>query len=322
MTKLSTKSPNSSFKSTLLLGVKFFISAGLIGYLLAKIGVGNALERASSIPVINLIGAFCLLVLQAILGAIRWRLVVLALGARLSTVKAVLITSISLFFNQFLPASVGADIVRVWQSNRAGLALSTGVTSVILERFGNLLCVTAMTLFAIPVWAKHFYGEAARGAFIATGVIATLVLIAMMNLDRLPAAWHRWGIVRWLATLAHDSRALFLHPFYASMFFATAIAGQLALVAAALLLAEGLGLNLRPIDFLATIPAVALLSSLPISIAGWGVRELAMVSVLGMLSVPAESALALSLVLALVGVAVSLPGGLVWLTLRHDRKTG
>jgi len=321
MTNPSKHQSGATFKRTLFWSIKLFVSAALVVYLVSKIGAGNAFEKALAIPVTHLAGAFFLLLLQAVLGGIRWRFVVIALGAKLTASKAVLITFISLFFNQFLPASVGADIVRVWQSNKAGLAVPTGITSVFLERFGNLLCVVGMTIGAIPIWTKHFYGDSARSAFIGTGVAAVLLLITVMNLDRLPSNWRRWGVFRWLATLATDSRSLFLHPLYASMLFATAIAGQLALVGAAYVLAQGLGLNLRPIDFLATIPAVALLSSLPISIAGWGVRELAMVSVLGLLAVPAESALALSLVLALAGIAVSLPGGLVWLTLRHEAKS-
>jgi uncharacterized membrane protein YbhN (UPF0104 family) len=321
MTNPSLNQSGATFKRTLFWSIKFFVSAALVVYLVSKIGAGNAFEKAFAIPVTHLVGAFFLLLLQAVLGGIRWRFVVIALGARLTARKAVLITFISLFFNQFLPASVGADIVRVWQSNKAGLALPTGITSVFLERFGNLLCVVGMTIGAIPIWTKHFYGDSARSAFIGTGIAAVLLLIVVMNLDRLPSIWRRWGVFRWLATLALDSRSLFLHPFYASMLFTTAIAGQLALVGAAYVLAQGLGLNLSPIDFLATIPAVALLSSLPISIAGWGVRELAMVSVLGVLAVPAESALALSFVLALAGIAVSLPGGLVWLTLRHEAKS-
>ena len=321
MTTPSIKQPGATFKRTLFWSIKFFVSAALVVYLVSKIGAGNALEKALAIPAYHLAGAFFLLLMQAILGGIRWRFVVIALGAKLTASKAVLITFISLFFNQFLPSSVGADIVRVWQSNKAGLALPTGITSVFLERFGNLICVVAMTIGAIPIWTTHFYGESASSVFLGTGAAVASLLIAVMNLDRLPSVWRRWGVFRWLATLALDSRALFLHPFYASMLLATAVAGQLALVGAAYVLAQGLGLNLRPIDFLATIPAVALLSSLPISIAGWGVRELAMVSVLGMLAVPAESALALSLVLALAGITVSLPGGLVWLTLRHEVRS-
>jgi uncharacterized membrane protein YbhN (UPF0104 family) len=103
---------------------------------------------------------------------------------------------------------------------------------------------------------------------------------------------HRWRIVRGIAALARDTRSLFLHPGYASLLLVTAVAGQVALAAAVLILASGLGLGVRFIDCLVVMPAVVLVSSLPISVAGWGVRELAMVTAFGMLSVPPDSALA------------------------------
>jgi glycosyltransferase 2 family protein len=321
MTNKLPSKRGANIKRFLFWGIKFFVSAALIGYLLAKIGLGNALEQASSIPLKYLIGAFCLVLLQAILGAIRWRFVVVALGARLATSKAIIITSISLFFNQFLPASVGADIVRVWQSNRAGLALSTGVTSVILERIGNLLSVIVIALATLPVLATYLHSEGTQYVFALSGITGIATISLLIFLDRLPESWGRWRVVRGLAKLARDTRLLFLSPLYASLLFMTAIAGQVALAAAALLLALGLGLDVQLIDCIVVMPAVVLISSLPISVGGWGVRELAMVTAFSMLSVPSDSALALSLVLALTATAVSLPGGVIWLWLRSEPST-
>jgi len=58
---------------------------------------------------------------------------------------------------------------------------------------------------------------------------------------------------------------------------------------------------------------VLLLSLLPISIAGWGVREGAMIACLGLVGVDAASAFAVSALFGLTSVVVGLPGGLVWL---------
>ena len=54
--------------------------------------------------------------------------------------------------------------------------------------------------------------------------------------------------------------------------------------------------------------SVVFVMLLPISLAGWGVREVGLVWFLRMYGVPGEEALALSLMLGLVGVIVSLPG--------------
>jgi hypothetical protein len=142
----------------------------------------------------------------------------------------------------------------------------------------------------------------------------------LMFLDRLPEMWRRWRIVRGVAALARDARLLFLQPISACLLVLTAVAGQLVLAATVLLLASGLALDVRFIDCLVLMPPVVLLSSIPISVAGWGVREIAMVTAFSMLSVPPDSALALSVILALTATAVSLPGGAIWLISRSKTR--
>src|ERR1700757_2077051 len=56
-----------------------------------------------------------------------------------------------------------------------------------------------------------------------------------------------------------------------------------------------------------------LIQLLPISLAGWGVREAVLVVALAPFGVPAEAALATSVLLGLCLIASSLPGGLIWL---------
>jgi hypothetical protein len=50
------------------------------------------------------------------------------------------------------------------------------------------------------------------------------------------------------------------------------------------------------------------------------VREVSLVALLGVLGVDREAALVLSVELGLISTLLSLPGGLVWLTLRDHRK--
>jgi hypothetical protein len=61
------------------------------------------------------------------------------------------------------------------------------------------------------------------------------------------------------------------------------------------------------------MPPVMLIASLPISISGWGVREGAMMVAFGLLDVPKEAALALSVQFALLGYLAATPGALAWL---------
>jgi hypothetical protein len=57
---------------------------------------------------------------------------------------------------------------------------------------------------------------------------------------------------------------------------------------------------------------VILVTVVPISIAGWGVREGAMVVAFGFINVPASAAFAVSVLFGLTLAAASLPGSILW----------
>jgi uncharacterized membrane protein YbhN (UPF0104 family) len=79
------------------------------------------------------------------------------------------------------------------------------------------------------------------------------------------------------------------------------------------LLSISMGLNIIWTDLLLIIPLVIFFVALPISIAGWGVREGVMVLGLGYLGVASEEALALSIVFGLSTLIISIPGSAIWL---------
>ena len=137
-------------------------------------------------------------------------------------------------------------------------------------------------------------------------------------LDRLPTAISHWRLVRGLALLAGDARKVFLVPGHALRVLGWGVVGHVNVALAVYILARGLDLDVGLVDCLALIPPVLLITTLPISIAGWGVRELSMVAAFGLIGVPDEGAVALSVVFGLVVAVMSLPGGLIWL-LGEDR---
>ena len=75
------------------------------------------------------------------------------------------------------------------------------------------------------------------------------------------------------------------------------------------------------LDCLVLVPPVLLVMTLPISIAGWGVRETAMVVAFGLIGVPEGGAAVLGFLLGLVGVFTAAPGGIVWLMSRDKGET-
>src|SRR5205823_5088564 len=92
-----------------LFALKALVSAALVSYLLWKIGVGDALQRAREMPVGNALVALLAMMLYTVVSALRWQLVLRALGCPTALAVTTRMNFIAVFFNQFLPTSVGAD---------------------------------------------------------------------------------------------------------------------------------------------------------------------------------------------------------------------
>ena len=74
-------------------------------------------------------------------------------------------------------------------------------------------------------------------------------------------------------------------------------------------------------SWISLVPPVMLIMTIPISIGGWGVRETAMVTFFGLIGVSGEGAFALSVVFGLTGMAVAIPGGIIWFMSRDKGET-
>jgi uncharacterized membrane protein YbhN (UPF0104 family) len=90
---------------------------------------------------------------------------------------------------------------------------------------------------------------------------------------------------------------------------------------AAYCIARSIGIDVSLIATIAVIPIVTIVSALPISLAGWGVREFSVVTLLGLLGIEREAALLLSVEFGLIGTLMSLPGGVIWLAIRRNGAT-
>lgn len=308
-------------KKGLAFGLKLLLSGLLIGYLFRNIDVGAALERARALDPWLAAATLGLFVVQASIAGWRWNIVLKAVGEPLSFGRSLVLCYIGSFFNQALPSAVGGDAVRMYKGYKGGLSLSGAINSVMLDRLSTVVSLVFLVVVLQPFLMAHVEDHSAQWVFPLLSVGAVIGLAVLMLLDRMPASLRRWQVVRGLAALAADTRRLFLRPSHAALSLFSSTIGHLNLSFATWVLARGLGIEVGLMDCLVLIPPVILVTTLPISIGGWGVREGAMVGAFALVGVPAESSLVLSILFGLTAMISSLPGGALWL-LEGDRKRG
>ncbi len=304
-------------KKQLALALKFGVSGVLIWYLLRyKVDLEATKARLLEVDLDMVLLAAAILLVQAAVCVKRWGAVLEAIREPLGFIKALKLFLIGSFFSQALPSSVGGDAVRVYKAYHGGLSLSGAVNGVMLERAAAVVVIVPLVAILMPFFLTRIDEQA------GTWIVSTLVpfavaavggLALLMVLDRLPERLMRWRVVRGLNYLATDTRRLFLAPRHAAKALGWAAIGHANLALAILVLARGLDIDVTWLDCLVLMPLVLLVTTVPISIGGWGIREGAMVFAFGLIGVPEHSAFALSFLFGLLVIVVSIPGGVIWL---------
>jgi len=302
-------------KRYLLLASKFLVSGALIWLLLGDVDLAAAQVRILQVHPAMLGAAGATFLAYYGISGLRWRSVLRSVGAAFPAVVALQLMYICVFFYQTLPASVGGDAVRTYLAYRHGVPLRCAVNGVMLEKVAVFVALVLLVALSLPFFPLRLDASA---AWMVPAVAALLVASAcgvgfLAILDRIPDSYRRWAVVRALASLAADTRVLFFSPRRASAAIGWSLGGHALLTLALFMLARGLAIDVTLAECFALFLPVVLLAALPISIAGWGVREGGMVYAFGLIGVPAADALVLSVLFGLVDMILSLPGGAVWI---------
>ncbi|MGH9157167.1 MAG: lysylphosphatidylglycerol synthase transmembrane domain-containing protein [Acidimicrobiales bacterium] len=247
------------------------------------------------------------------LSALRWQRVLLALELPASVPTLARHHLAGLFVGNFLPTTIGGDVVRARRlSANNGQAPAT-VASVVLERLTGWLVLPVLSLLALainPGLRRIAPGPAATAQWVALGTLALLLAVLGLagspRVGRLSAGTEGWRRFTGAVHLGLDRARR--RPGLAFEILTAGFAYQLAVMLAAFLAAKTLGLSVGWTAILAFFPIVAIIQVLPLTIGGLGTREAALVFFLAPLGVHRADAFALGLLVYLVNLGVSLLG--------------
>jgi uncharacterized protein (TIRG00374 family) len=256
--------------------------------------------------------------MQILLGGERWRAILSGLTREPPTMgNAQAVFYASIFFNCLPIGTVGGDVARVWLARRFALSLSQIVLSVLVDRVVTVAALIMLALATLPTISSPIVVTVwfAGAAILATGALG-IVLLGVI--ERLLGRWRHQRFIDFVLGMAEQLRKLTKRAGLLALGFALVSAACAGL--GTYCIAQSLGLVVAPVAMMAVTSIMTLVVALPISVAGWGVREVSLVALLGVLGVDREAALVLSVELGLINTLLSLPGGIVWLMLRDHRN--
>jgi uncharacterized membrane protein YbhN (UPF0104 family) len=250
--------------------------------------------------------------LLPVLTALRWRLACRIAGIDGPFREHMAIQWIAGFVGQVLPSNVGVEGMRIWLYARRIGGISAGVSGVVADRIAGLAVLLLLVVAGYPLQSVVTADPVGRSVLTSLAAGALIGLAAGLALLH-PAAFRllSFGALKRLVPIAQQVRTMITAPGGTALVLpaAAAIHG-LTIVAIALFFAA-----LGPVPDAATlaviVPAALLVLIVPLSIAGWGIREGAFVFLFGFAGVPAETSLAVSILFGLSLIAASLPGGVL-----------
>ena len=296
------------------------ISAALIIYLVGKVDLGEVWGVIRTANWYVLAFAFLMFYLGYAITAARWQTLLRALGNTTDYWFLVRSFMVAVFFNNFLPSTIGGDAMRMYDSWRSGSSRSQAVAAVLMDRFMGM---TALLVFAVAALLlggyAAFYDSGVAQVVAFTAAAAVIALIGVLFLPRSLLLWSERLVPR-----LHPRLRAFAEAILRSLnaFRNSRPALLIALVLSFLLqanvvlyhwvVASALGLDVPLAAFFLIVPIAIVIMMIPISINGIGVREGLFVFLLGVHGVPQAEGLAYAWIIYALLLLQGLIGGVVF----------
>ncbi|MGZ9157987.1 MAG: lysylphosphatidylglycerol synthase transmembrane domain-containing protein [Nitrospira sp.] len=253
------------------------------------------------------------------LSAYRWKILLSALGGNVSTtflVKGILVGG---FFNQLLPSTVGGDVARAWWIGSAFGSSVLNLTVVVVDRVVGLVGICAVALIAASMRP-----DIAASVPVVWAVVLIVGLIFVLLFVPAHRKVRRWGhrlfrlpMLRALyekATIAHQGlqglRAAKGHLLGA---LGLSILLQIEMVILFAVLAMAMGMTISTGELAVVVPLVTLVTLLPISVNGIGLREASLALLGAHFGLTPADAISLAWTVLFLQMLYALIGGCVYL---------
>lgn len=236
---------------------------------------------------------------NALVGMARFRSVLAALGYRLSWSRIFIAFSAGQAGNQFLFNIIGQSLTRATALQPAGVPFGATIAATLAERMIAASLLLGLSLVSAWFLIPEFGFSLRHGGLYFLNLLAGLTIISMVVAVSLD-----FRIVRWVRST--DLPGI-LKRYWAVV--ALTVLSQACMLLAYVAALRAVGPTEITFDVVAALLIVMFTASLPIALAGWGVREFTAVVALSAVGVGSAGALLAALTIGVLSLALVLAFG-------------
>ena len=215
----------------------------------------------------------------------------------------------AMFFNQGLPTSIGGDVLRVLDVAGHGFRKRDSLYGVMLDRIAGLAALMLLNLIAyvfnpnlLPVEIYYL-----TLLLVAVGLLGFLIITYAKRQPWLDA-YPNLAIIKALSNRLNQAFSA-----HRILLLASSLLIPLLAMMGFFMTGWALGLRYDLMTYFVIVPPAILLTVIPVSLAGWGIREGALVALFSFIGADKATVLTMSILYGLTLIFVSLPGFLIYL---------
>jgi uncharacterized membrane protein YbhN (UPF0104 family) len=293
---------------------KAAISALLLYLSLRRVNFDSIADRLAELNLGWMVFMLIALFVQTLVLALRWREIARICGARLNLTTALRYSLIGLFFSQVLPSTIGGDAARIWLMAQGGAGWPMASYSVLIDRVVGVTVLAILVVVCLPWTLDLIHDPVARATLEVIGFATLAGAVGFLALGAQSLrVTQRWWLIRQLTIASRLAWQVCRSPRAGTQAAALSLVIQVITVGVAWAAAKGAHVSVELSQILLLIPPVILIATIPVSIAGWGVRESAMVLAFSYAGLAESDGLVISILLGATTFAVGAMGGIVWI---------
>jgi uncharacterized membrane protein YbhN (UPF0104 family) len=299
---MSDFSSPTSKRSGLLRILGTVLAFALLIYLLSQQGWDEIAQAIHQIPAWRLILALALMIISRLAVVARWHVLLRSAGLPVSFRQTMRVTFAGLFSSNFLPTTIGGDVVRLAGVIQLEFDPAICAASLIVDR---LVGITGMAM-AVPFGLPSLF-QNRTGSFQPASISPSLAAIPLQKWWK--KAWEKGGgflhrILNALGLWLKQPKALALSLLFSWI-------NMLSLFGVIQILLSGMGDELPFWLIGGLYSLVYFVTLIPISINGYGLQEISMTLVFSSLgNASMSSGLTMALLFRTIMMIASLPGAL------------
>jgi len=274
------------------------ISLALFFWLLTQIDWQEAWKILKNMPLSICLLSLSILYLGQFLNSVRWYILLKAQKVPITLLEAFHIFLGGSFASNFLPSTIGGDSLRFLAIAKITKDQSLSLASVILDRVLNLIATCTLIPFGISIF-KTTGLKFNKDIFTFLGVAA-----AQSKKEN----WFKRTVRKYVELFKQWGKK----PSSLVLAFGITWISRFIIFSSSWLLAKGIGMQLTFWQVVGVNIVSYFVTLLPISISGYGLREITTTTLFTMLGATLEQATALAVISRIFSTLVTLPG-VIWM---------